>query len=67
MKMKTPPVIVVRRLDNHYEYFIQSEKFRVHFMVDFATHETLKQAQRSAEMASQILESSPPTLQVLEG
>jgi len=51
--MKRKPILMVRRVGEYFEYYIQEGNKKIHFTLYRETHEDLKQLQLQAEMAPQ--------------
>jgi len=51
MKIKTGPIIMVRKVAEYFEYYIQQGNKKLNFFLDRSTHDELRHAQALAEQA----------------
>ena len=56
LKIKRKPIVMVRRVGKHFEYYIQQGNRKINFFVDQETHDDLKQQQALAELGPQKVE-----------
>lgn len=50
MQRKRRPIVLVRKVQNEFEYYIQQGNHKINFFLNRETHEELKQAQAFAEI-----------------